>query len=72
MNMKSLKATDVMLTPLLLGTEFIDRVDLGNGLIIEKQGLGVANHSDDFEGVDGILGYGSVMMRAQSMLTSSN
>ena len=38
------------------GTEFIDRVDLGSGLVIEQQGLGVASHQDGFDGVDGILG----------------
>ncbi|KAI0822360.1 acid protease [Trametes gibbosa] len=40
------------------GTEFIDNVDLGNGLSINGQSIGVATESEGFDGVDGILGIG--------------
>ncbi|THH16343.1 hypothetical protein EUX98_g9313 [Antrodiella citrinella] len=53
------------------GTEFIDRVDLGNGLVILQQGLGVANETDDFEGVDGILGVGPVDLTVGSLSPDS-
>nr|GAT57455.1 aspartic proteinase [Mycena chlorophos] len=40
------------------GTEFTDEVTLAPGLVISKQSIGVASTSEDFEGVDGILGIG--------------
>jgi cathepsin E len=40
------------------GTEFIDRVTLTSDLVISAQSIGVASTSEDFEGVDGILGIG--------------
>ena len=37
----------------------IDRVDLGNGLVINKQSIGVAQKQQSFgNGIDGILGVG--------------
>ncbi|KAJ8475028.1 hypothetical protein ONZ45_g15748 [Pleurotus djamor] len=42
------------------GTEFLDRVDLGNGLVIPQQSIGVASRSSGFDGTDGILGIGPV------------
>ena len=39
------------------GNEFVDRVTLGPGLVIEKQSIGVATSAQGFQGVDGILGY---------------
>jgi len=40
------------------GTEYIDFVDLGSGLVIAQQSIGVASSSTGFTGVDGILGIG--------------
>jgi cathepsin E len=42
------------------GTEFTDLVNLGNGLVINAQSIGVASTSTGFQGVDGILGIGPV------------
>jgi len=42
------------------GTEFIDQVTLGSGLVIPRQSIGVASTSSGFQGVDGILGIGPV------------
>jgi cathepsin E len=42
------------------GTEFIDQVTLGSGLVIPRQSIGVASTSSGFDGVDGILGIGPV------------
>lgn len=38
------------------GTEFTDTVTLSSSLRVFSQSIGVASHSDGFEGVDGILG----------------
>ena len=38
------------------GEEFIDTVSLASGLTIPQQSIGVAEISEGFEGVDGILG----------------
>ncbi|KAJ8457168.1 hypothetical protein ONZ45_g18421 [Pleurotus djamor] len=40
------------------GIEFIDLVDLGTGLNISQQSIGVANKSSGFRDIDGILGIG--------------
>ncbi|KAF8528492.1 acid protease [Hysterangium stoloniferum] len=40
------------------GNEFIDKVTLASGLVINKQSIGVATTSTGFDGVDGILGIG--------------
>lgn len=38
-----------------------DKVDFGNGLVIDAQSLGVANKTSGFDGTfDGILGVGPV------------
>ncbi|OCB89084.1 acid protease [Sanghuangporus baumii] len=42
------------------GEEYTDRVALGDELVIEQQGLGVARTAQGFDGVDGILGIGPV------------
>ncbi|KAF9343100.1 hypothetical protein BGX26_006270, partial [Mortierella sp. AD094] len=42
------------------GTEYIDQVTLGSGLVLPKQSIGVASQSKGFHGVDGILGLGPV------------
>ncbi|KAH8112686.1 acid protease [Phellopilus nigrolimitatus] len=42
------------------GEEYTDQVTLGTGLVIQKQGLGVASTSQGFSGQDGILGIGPV------------
>jgi cathepsin E len=39
------------------GTEYIDEVTLGPGLVILRQSIGEASTSSGFAGVDGILGY---------------
>ena len=38
------------------GEEWTDTVNLGSGLVITKQSIGVASTSTGFSGVDGILG----------------
>ncbi|EKM49034.1 uncharacterized protein PHACADRAFT_107685 [Phanerochaete carnosa HHB-10118-sp] len=40
------------------GTEFTDTVTLASGLVITNQSIGVANSSEGFPGVDGIMGIG--------------
>ncbi|KAL5512770.1 hypothetical protein ACEPAG_3036 [Sanghuangporus baumii] len=42
------------------GEEYTDTVALGDELVIERQGLGVARSAQGFDGVDGILGIGPV------------
>ncbi|KAJ7913482.1 acid protease [Mycena leptocephala] len=42
------------------GTEYIDEVTLGPGLVIQKQSIGVSSKATGFDGVDGILGIGPV------------
>jgi len=42
------------------GTEVIDQVSLGTGLVISKQSLGSASRSSGFSTVDGIVGIGPV------------
>jgi len=42
------------------GTEFLDRVTITTGLVINNQSIGAASTSTDFEGVDGIIGIGPV------------
>ena len=44
---------------LFFGEEFIDTVTIGD-LVIENQGVGVAEIAFGFDGVDGILGIGPV------------
>ncbi|KAI0816930.1 aspartic peptidase A1 [Trametes gibbosa] len=41
-----------------IGTEYIDTIQLENGLIISNQSIGVADGAQGFEGIDGILGVG--------------
>ncbi|KAI9450421.1 aspartic peptidase A1 [Lactarius psammicola] len=45
---------------LFSGTEFLDTVTLGDGLVIPGQSIGVASNSNGFNGLDGILGIGPV------------
>ncbi|KAL1745801.1 aspartic peptidase domain-containing protein [Schizophyllum fasciatum] len=42
------------------GTQYIDQVSLGEGLVIPKQSIGVASRADGMNGIDGILGIGPV------------
>ncbi|KAH8102723.1 acid protease [Cristinia sonorae] len=50
------------------GTEVIDRLDLGNGLVVEKQGIGAASSSSGLRaGFDGILGVGPVDLTIGSL-----
>ncbi|KAI9452783.1 aspartic peptidase A1 [Lactarius psammicola] len=42
------------------GTEFLDTVTIGPGLVISSQSIGVASTSTGFAGFDGILGIGPV------------
>ncbi|KAI0741300.1 acid protease [Daedaleopsis nitida] len=49
------------------GTEFIDTVNLGPGLTIVGQSLGVATSSGGFDGVDGILGIGPVDLTVDTL-----
>ncbi|TRM60642.1 aspartic peptidase domain-containing protein [Schizophyllum amplum] len=42
------------------GTQYIDQVSLGEGLVIPKQAIGVATKADGMNGIDGILGIGPV------------
>ncbi|KZT50985.1 acid protease [Calocera cornea HHB12733] len=42
------------------GTEYTDQVDLGGGLVINNQSIGVASTDQGFQGVDGIIGIGPV------------
>ncbi|KAJ7161290.1 aspartic peptidase A1 [Mycena crocata] len=52
------------------GTEYTDQVTLAPGLVIPKQSIGVASTSSGFDGVDGILGIGPVLL-TQGTLTKS-
>ncbi|KAF7436454.1 hypothetical protein PC9H_003287 [Pleurotus ostreatus] len=54
------------------GTEFIDRVDIGNGLVIPNQSIGVASRSTGFDGVDGILGIGPVDLTQGTLSPATN
>ncbi|KAH8102739.1 acid protease [Cristinia sonorae] len=53
------------------GVEVNDRLDLGNGLVIEQQGIGAATFSEDFEGFDGILAIGPVDLTIGSLSPDS-
>ncbi|GJE94124.1 A1 family peptidase [Phanerochaete sordida] len=54
------------------GTEYLDTVDLGNGLVIANQSIGVANSSSGFDGsFDGILGIGPVDLTQDTIQGSS-
>ncbi|KAF9245851.1 aspartic proteinase [Melanogaster broomeanus] len=52
------------------GEEWTDRVDLGSGLVIYPQSIGVASSATGFQGVDGILGIGPEDL-TQGTLTNS-
>ncbi|OBZ76839.1 Polyporopepsin [Grifola frondosa] len=41
-----------------IGEEYLDTVTLANGLVIKNQSIGVANITEGFDGIDGILGIG--------------
>ncbi|EKM51358.1 uncharacterized protein PHACADRAFT_178003 [Phanerochaete carnosa HHB-10118-sp] len=54
------------------GTEYLDTLDLGNGLIIANQSLGAANASSGFDGsFDGILGIGPINLTEGTIQGSS-
>lgn len=45
-----------ILTPHVLGTEYLDTVTISSELVIKKQSIGVASNSSGFDEFDGILG----------------
>ena len=49
------------------GEEWTDTVNLGPGLVIEKQSIGVASSASGFSGVDGILGIGPVDLTSDTV-----
>lgn len=51
------------------GKEFIDQVTISPDLVIQKQSIGVASTSQDFQGVDGILGIGPVDLTQGTLST---
>ncbi|KIM81522.1 hypothetical protein PILCRDRAFT_8583 [Piloderma croceum F 1598] len=53
------------------GREFIDEVTLSPELVIKSQSIGVANFSEGFEGVDGILGVGPTDLTNHTINNSS-
>jgi len=54
------------------GTEFLDHVDLGGGLAIKNQSIGVASSATGFQDVDGILGIGPVDLTTGTVHGVSN
>ncbi|KAF7375612.1 Aspartic proteinase [Mycena sanguinolenta] len=54
------------------GTEFVDRVTLAPGLVIEKQSIGVATSSSGFDGVDGILGIGPTALTQDTLISEKS
>lgn len=53
------------------GTEYTDTVTLGPGLVIKKQSIGVANKTDGFDDLDGILGLGPVAL-TENVVSNKN
>jgi len=51
----------------LSGEEYTDQVDLGSGLVISQQSIGVASSDQGFQGVDGIIGIGPVDLTANTV-----
>ena len=49
------------------GEEWTDTVDLGSGLVIENQSIGVASSATGFSGFDGILGVGPVDLTSSTV-----
>jgi hypothetical protein len=54
------------------GSEFIDQVTLGPGLVIKNQSIGVADFAQGFDGVDGILGVGPAGLTAGTLSQTPN
>ncbi|KAF8528491.1 acid protease [Hysterangium stoloniferum] len=54
------------------GNEFIDQVTLASGLVIKSQSIGVATTSQDFQGVDGILGIGPTDLTLGTLSPATN
>ncbi|KAH9057488.1 aspartic peptidase A1 [Lactarius vividus] len=54
------------------GTEFLDTVTIGPGLVIPGQSIGVASTSTGFDGFDGILGIGPVDLTLGTLSPDSN
>src|SRR6267154_6353021 len=46
----------------VVGTQYLDLVNLGNGLVILNQPIGVASNTPDIRGADGVLGLGPVQL----------
>lgn len=53
------------------GTEYIDEVTLGPGLVIQKQSIGVSSQATGFSDVDGILGIGPVDLTTGTVKSTS-
>ncbi|KAF7364901.1 Acid protease [Mycena venus] len=54
------------------GTEYIDEVTLGPGLVIQSQSIGVASKASGFNDVDGIIGIGPVDLTTSTVKSTSS
>ncbi|KAJ6585319.1 acid protease [Mycena capillaripes] len=54
------------------GTEYIDEVTLGPGLVIQNQSIGVSSRATGFNDVDGILGIGPVDLTTGTVKSMPN
>lgn len=54
------------------GTEYIDTITLGSGLVIPTQSIGVASTAAGFDGTDGILGIGPVALTRNTLSPDTN
>ncbi|KAF9031013.1 acid protease [Hymenopellis radicata] len=54
------------------GVEYIDKVTITNDLVINQQSIGVAKQSSGFDGFDGILGIGPVILTEGTLSPANN
>ncbi|KAF9041824.1 aspartic protease [Hymenopellis radicata] len=54
------------------GTEYTDQVTIASGLVITNQSIGVASRSSGFDGFDGILGIGPVILTQGTLSPASS
>ncbi|KAJ7058017.1 acid protease [Mycena amicta] len=54
------------------GTEYLDQVSLGPGLVIRNQSIGVATEATDMNGMDGILGIGPTCLTCDTMASAGS
>ncbi|KAH9017903.1 hypothetical protein EDB85DRAFT_2154887 [Lactarius pseudohatsudake] len=54
------------------GTEFLDTMTVGTGLVIPRQSIGVASTSTGFNGFDGILRIGPVDLMLDTLSPDLN